>query len=378
MKGKILIVGAGGIGEACGLILAHAPSFSGKVCFADRYLSVAQKAEKLLEQSAAQGVSTQALEIDMNEPSVLQDIAAEYDVILDCLPGKYAPVLAKIAKIGKCHYVNLTEYVNETEEVMDIARDAETAFVLQAGLAPGFVNVLAMHLFNQFCTTHQVHEVKDIKMKVGALSRHVEPPHYYAFTWSPIGVATEYIKDAYAVRDAKLITIPSLSERGEYIIDGQLYEDNVTSGGAADLPQALAGRVENLEYKTLRYVGHYEWVKETIANLSDPENVIYNLEKRMLSDIPRVENDKVVIYVSVAGFNAQNELHNISRSYTIYPSIVGGVPLRAIQTTTAGPMCQIALMLLSGKFKGPVLQSMIDTQEFLDGEIVKGIYGEYV
>ena len=32
-------------------------------------------------------------------------------------------------------------------------------------------------------------------MKVGALSTHAHAPHFYGFTWSAIGVATEYVKD---------------------------------------------------------------------------------------------------------------------------------------------------------------------------------------
>ena len=34
------------------------------------------------------------------------------------------------------HYVNLTEYVKETKEIQEIAKDAETGFALQCGLAP--------------------------------------------------------------------------------------------------------------------------------------------------------------------------------------------------------------------------------------------------
>jgi hypothetical protein len=51
---------------------------------------------------------------------------------------------------------------------------------------------------------------------------------------SPVGVATEYLKDTIVLRLRKT-TVPSLSERATIIIDGRTYED-LTSGGAADLP----------------------------------------------------------------------------------------------------------------------------------------------
>ena len=55
--------------------------------------------------------------------------------------------------------------------------------------------------------------------------------------------------------------MPALSGRERIIIDGDEFEDNFTSGGAADLPDAYSGRVRDLDYKTLRYPGHYQWVK---------------------------------------------------------------------------------------------------------------------
>lgn len=56
---------------------------------------------------------------------------------------------------------------------------------------------------------------------------------------------------------------------------------------------------------------------------------------------------------------------------------MGDKTLRAIQTTTAGPLCQVGLMLLEGNYKGPVYQSQIDPDSFLSGEIVSKIYGPF-
>jgi hypothetical protein len=70
---------------------------------------------------------------------------------------------------------------------------------------------------------------------------------------SPVGVATEYLKDTIVLRDYVKTTLPSLSERANIIIDGITYEEDLTSGGAADLPDALSGKVCSLDYKTLRY-----------------------------------------------------------------------------------------------------------------------------
>ena len=72
---------------------------------------------------------------------------SEADAILDCLPGSQAPRMAQLARDHGCHYLNLTEYVAETNAVLEIAQGADTCFALQCGLAPGYINVLAHHLF---------------------------------------------------------------------------------------------------------------------------------------------------------------------------------------------------------------------------------------
>ncbi len=70
----------------------------------------------------------------------------------------------------------------------------------------------------------------------------------------------------------------------------------LTSGGAADLPAALEGKVRNLDYKTLRYPGHYAWVEKTLAETPEGGDRIAHLERRMLESVPFAEDDLVVIY----------------------------------------------------------------------------------
>src|SRR5699024_5777758 len=131
-------------------------------------------------------------------------------------------------------------------KIINLAKNANTGFVLQTGLAPGYIDLLGHALFQQFCKDFNVNKVDKLEMKVGALTINAVAPHYYGFTWSPVGVATEYLKDTILNRNYKKTTLPSLSERATIIIDGTTYEEDLTSGGAADLPDALAGKVARL------------------------------------------------------------------------------------------------------------------------------------
>lgn len=374
MKPKIFIAGSGGIGKGAGLILMHAGDVEVEIVFGDLHQEVANEAVKFV--GVEEGVSTAKMPME-GSTSEMDSVLDDCVMILDCLPGSQAPRMAKLARKHHCHYANLTEYVDETNQVIEIAEGADTAFVLQTGLAPGFINVLACKLYNRFTEKYGVTVLDSMSMKVGALSKHAISPTFYAFTWSPIGVATEYLRDAYIVRDFHKVKIPALSGRQRIIIEGDEYEDNFTSGGAANLPEAFAGRIQDLDYKTLRYPGHYEWVEAALTTIPHDEDRVKALEKIMMYNVPSVEDDRVIIYAAVEGKDKNGRLRRKERSYDIGPCIIGGQRLRAIQSTTAGALCEIALMLLKEKRHGVIKQSMINPDRFLNGSIISLIYGAY-
>ncbi len=373
---NIFIAGGGGIGRATGLILQATDHLDCEITIADRYGDAANSAVNYINEGANSNLTKGIQMPESGTSPELEEVLKSSDIILDCLPGSQAPRLAEFAKRFGCHYANLTEYVNETEQVTQIAKQANKGFVLQTGLAPGYINVIAHHLYKRFCKKFNVDKVESIDMRVGALSQNVRAPYFYAYTWSPIGVATEYVKDAIVVKDYKTTFIPSLSKTETIILDGITYEDDFTSGGAADLPSALAGKVKDLSYKTLRYPGHYDWAKNIITNTPSGKDKVEYLNDTMMNQIPAVEDDIVVIYAAVKGRDQHNFLKAEEATLFIKPTQVGNHTLRAIQTTTAAPLCEAARMLLTNDMKGPIFQSMIDTKSFLNGPYVKAIYGE--
>ncbi|MFT6831106.1 MAG: saccharopine dehydrogenase-like NADP-dependent oxidoreductase, partial [Planctomycetota bacterium] len=265
----IFIAGSGGIGRALALLLRNEKSMAAEVILGDLTQAAADEAAAFANVKVpTDAPESRGMTMPRADSSAeLDAILEKADAILDCLPGSQAPRMARLAKQHNCHYFNLTEYVAETNEVMGIAEGASTCFGLQCGLAPGFINILGHDLFLKATKAWGVDKVDKLEMRVGALTRHAAEPHFYGWTWSPVGVATEYVKDAIAVRDYKTVSLPSLTERKTLLMHGLAYEEAMTSGGAADLPEALAGKVRDLDYKTLRYPGHYEWVEGVLNGI---------------------------------------------------------------------------------------------------------------
>ncbi|RBN49263.1 saccharopine dehydrogenase family protein [Flavobacterium psychrolimnae] len=373
----IIIAGAGGIAEAVGLILMEWSTVAPTIFIGDRTHSKAQKVAQWIQEGTTKNGLIQDFHLaenGLNEE--MKAILSQGDIILDCLPGSQAPRIAQFAKDYNLHYANLTEYVAETEQIIALAKDAKTGFVLQTGLAPGYIDLLANGLFQQFCKDFEVDAVDKLEFKVGALTNHAVAPHYYGFTWSPVGVATEYIKDTIVLRDFKKTNRPSLSERATIIIDGITYEEDLTSGGAADLPDALSGKVGSLDYKTLRHPGHYAWIQAQLNDLDNTADTIKSLQEKMEAIIPHIEDDQIILYAAVQGKDALGILRRREIAKRILPQIVGKHQLRAIQTTTAAPLAQVAQLLLESSLSGVILQSKINPIAFLNGNYIVPVYGK--
>jgi saccharopine dehydrogenase-like NADP-dependent oxidoreductase len=375
-RNKIVIAGAGGIAEAVSLIIAELSKAPQEIFIGDCYLTKAEKVANLVKQGCTHPVSITPYYIPVEgSDAKMEEIMRNGDILLDCLPGSQAPRIARFAKDFNLHYVNLTEYVNETNEIMRIAKDAQTSFVLQTGLAPGFINVLAHGIFRKFTGGYGVDVVESVTMKVGALPINALAPHYYGFTWSPAGVATEYLKDCVCIRNFKKTILPALSTYGKLYIRGVPYEENLTSGGAADLPDALEGKVERLDYKTIRHQGHYKWVNKQIKQLKEGDNRPAVLQEMMVKNIPHLDDDQVIIFASVKGKDNHGMLRRMEKTYLIKPQKIGNHTLRAIQVTTAAPMVQVAKMLLeTNPRKGIILQSQIEPEDFLNGHFITAVY----
>ncbi len=108
----------------------------------------------------------------------------------------------------------------------------------------------------------------DVRMRVGALPKFPSNALNYNLTWSTDGVINEYCEPCEAIVNGQLRETQPLEELEEFSLDGILYEAFNTSGGLGTLCETLAGKVRNLNYRTIRYPGprgHHEGAVERSA-----------------------------------------------------------------------------------------------------------------
>ncbi len=105
-----------------------------------------------------------------------------------------------------------------TRTIRALSVGAETAFIPQCGLAPGFISIAAADLARGFDT------LDSVRMRVGALPAYPSNALNYNLTWSTEGVINEYCEPCEAIVDGQVREVPALEEREEFSLDGVLYE----------------------------------------------------------------------------------------------------------------------------------------------------------
>ncbi len=87
-------------------------------------------------------------------------------------------------------------------------------------------------------------------------------------------------------------------------------------------------------------------MQQQIASFKTSSNLIGDLQEKMETSIPHIENNVVIIYTAIEGKDADGVLRRREAIKHVRPQLVGRHRLRAIQLTTAAPLLQAAQHLL--------------------------------
>lgn len=346
---EIVLIGAGKIGEMIAMMLADTGDY--RLTVADR------DAEFLARLPKHPDIRTLTLDVDDGE-ALARALAGKF-AVLSAGPHFINRAVAGGAKKAGCHFLDLTEDVSSTRAVKELAEGAGTAFIPQCGLAPGFISIVANDLARRFDSLHEV------RMRVGALPKYPSNALKYNLTWSTDGLINEYCNPCEAIVGGELLETPPLAELEAFSLDGVNYEAFNTSGGLGTLCDTLKGRVQILNYKTVRYPGHRDILKMLIHDLRLGERRAL-LKEIFEHALPITMQDVVLIFVTVSG---QQHGRFVQESFArkVYSREMFGRTWSAIQITTASGICAMLDLLAEGKLphRGLVRQEEVDFSDFI-------------
>jgi lysine 6-dehydrogenase len=196
-----------------------------------------------------------AVSLDVRDRTAVLAEMRQVDAVLSAIPYYFNGTLAELAVEAGVHFADLggnTEIVFKQKELHDAAKAKGVTIVPDTGLAPGMINVLAEHGIRQLDT------VDSVKLFVGGLPQHPEPPLNYQIVYSIEGVLDYYSTLSWVVRDGKRTQVKALSE-----LEPVTFADPIgtleafhTAGGLSTMAWRYEGKIPVMEYKTLRYPGH--------------------------------------------------------------------------------------------------------------------------
>ena len=345
----VAVVGAGKIGSMIAELLVSSRDYA---------VTVIDRSQQQLDRLETAAAVTKVA-ADITNADALQSVLKGKYAVLSAAPYHATRLIAEAAKAAGAHYLDLTEDVASTRVVKQLATGARTAFIPQCGLAPGFITIVASDLASHF------DELQDVRMRVGALPKFPSNALNYNLTWSTDGVINEYCEPCEAIVNGQLRETQPLEELEEFSLDGILYEAFNTSGGLGTLCETLAGKVRNLNYRTIRYPGHAAIMKALLNDLRLRDR--RELLKDILENaVPITLQDVVIVFVTVSGLRG-GQLMQETYANKIYAAPLGGRVRSAIQITTAGGICAVLDMLSAGKLpkSGLIRQEDIKLAAFL-------------
>jgi saccharopine dehydrogenase-like NADP-dependent oxidoreductase len=348
---RITLLGAGHIGQTIAQLLGGSGDY--EVTVVDR------SAEALALLDGLQGLPVQTRQADTADAAALQQLLRGQDAVINALPYHLATLAATAAREAGCHYFDLTEDVAATRAIQALAEGSPTAFMPQCGLAPGFIGIVAHHLTQGFET------LQEVKMRVGALPAFPTNSLKYNLTWSVDGLINEYCHPCEAIREGRNIEVLPLEGLEHFSLDGTEYEAFNTSGGLGTLCETLAGRVQTLDYKSVRYPGHRHLMKVLLEELQLNQDT-ETLKAIMRKSIPSTMQDVVLVFVTVSGMKRGTLVQEVF-ARKIFAERDAPQPLSAIQITTAAGICAAVDLFREGRLpqRGFIRQEQVALPDFL-------------
>ena len=253
---KFVVIGSGRQGIAVAYdLLRDANHYVTMVDISDSLLKEAlKKISRITNNKNLDGIRCDVTDYDQ-----MLTILSDKDVMISAVPYEFNLALSKVAIDSKTSMVDLGGHTNIVREQLSMDKQAVSAgitLVPDCGMGPG------MNITMSVLATEILEQTDEIYIWDGGLPKNPEPPWNYSLFFNIEGLTNEYDEQAYFLKDGKIIEVPCFEKIENVNFDniGEL-EAAVTSGGLSTMPWTFKDRLKVLENKTLRYKGHWEWMK---------------------------------------------------------------------------------------------------------------------
>ena len=255
---KYCVLGAGLMGKAIAYDLLQQKDTT-RVLLADNNAEELKKAKEFLCKDG-KAIPLETKIFDANNLSEIENLFSNVNAAIAAVHYGFNLTFTKIAIKTKTHLCDLGGNNSIVDKQLKLSKEAEAAgisIIPDCGLAPGMVAVLVKWGLENF------NWADTVKIRVGGLPQNPKGELKYERLFSVEGLINEYIEPVRVLRNGKIEIIESLTEiEGIRFPNYEKLEAFTTSGGTSTLIETYKNRLKNLDYKTIRYSGHCNALKE--------------------------------------------------------------------------------------------------------------------
>jgi len=375
---KITVIGAGSIGAAVVRELYKRSDEVAQVQVCDTRSRALQRLHDHVDSQFLR-----SFQVDARDMNVLSQIVQGSDCVISCVPSELNPDLAELCLDAGVHFCDLggNDHVVQQELALDErAREKSVWIVPNCGLAPGLVNILCLRAIDQLDRAEAAH------LRVGDVPLHPEPPFNFRISWSAERIIEDYTNPAKLIENGQVVEVDALSRDETIRFEEEPFrqmEAFCTQGGLSTLTDTLAGEVEALDHKTIRWPGHAQQMRFVMGlglgedrkigvrtHLTYRDILVRRMRERLAGDY----EDAVLLRVLVRG---EKEGHPATIVYEMVERYDEATRQTAMMRCTAIPTIVAALLLareesVSGG-GADVPENVLPRDRFLDEVAERGL-----
>lgn len=373
---KITVVGAGAIGAAIASELCESHSEIKQVQVCDTRSKSLQRLHNRVKSTALR-----SFQVDARDTNVLSQIIRGSRCVIGCVPPELNPDLAELCLQVGVNYCDLGGNDSIVQQVLALdgqAREKAIWMVPNCGLAPGLVNILCLLGIEQF------DHVEAAQLRVGDIPLEPKPPFNFRISWSAERVIDDYSYPARYIQDGNVIEAEALT--GDEPIHFEAPFGNMeafyTQGGLSTLTDELAGRVPNLDHKTVRWPGHAHQMRFVMGlGFGEPRKIgvrthlTYRdvLVRRMRDRLGGTYEDAVLMRVLIRG---EKEGRPQTLIYEMDERFNESSGMTAMMRCTSIPTVAIAQMIATQQIPGggaAVPENVVPKEAFFEALQKRGL-----
>jgi lysine 6-dehydrogenase len=327
MKKNYLLLGAGMMGEAIAYDLLQSPRL-GSVNILDYDGSKAQNLAQKLNDPRATG-----LKVDASDFGYLSRFMVPFDVVISAVNYDFNLGLTKAAIKAGTHFCDLggnNQIVEQQFQTHQEAKKKGIRIIPDCGIAPGAVSIITKLGINKLRKIGFPGYPDYVRIRVGGLPQNPQGPLKYQIVFSVHGLINECKEPAEVLKNRKRELVKSMSGLEKLVFPEPfgLMEAAYTSGGSSTLTKTYEGKIKELNYKTIRYPGHWQLMKFLQDQGFFDEELLVNqkiipirkitealLEKKILGkDQIEIQYDLIDLFDDLTGHSAMQRTTGYSAS----------------------------------------------------------------